>query len=130
MTPDQRELFLGEPRTAVLSTLRPDGSVHSVPVWFRWDGAHFRIVTGRGSTKHRNLARDPRATLCVDERDGIFRFITAERTVAIEDTVTRDERLALHTLYRGAEAAEKIVAAGGHEAMVLLLLTPARWVSG
>lgn len=56
--------------------------------------------------------------------------MTAEGTVQVEDRVTRDERLALHTLYRGAEAAEKVVAAGGHEEMVLLLLTPERWVTG
>lgn len=63
MTPEQRDSFLREPRTAVLSTLRSDGSIHAVPVWFRWDGERFRILTGRDSVKRRNLARDARATL-------------------------------------------------------------------
>ncbi|MBA4180968.1 MAG: hypothetical protein C0506_10305 [Anaerolinea sp.] len=128
MTPDQRDAFLRQPRTAVLCTLRRDGGIHSVPVWFRWDGAELRIITERGSAKHRNVVRTGRATLCVDERDGHFRYVTVEGPVRVEDIVTRDERLALHTLYRGPEAAEKVVAEGGHEKMVLLVLTPERWL--
>ncbi|MBI5287502.1 MAG: TIGR03618 family F420-dependent PPOX class oxidoreductase [Chloroflexi bacterium] len=128
MTPEQRDAFLREPRTAVLSTLRANGSIHSVPVWFRWDGSALRIITDRGSAKHRNAVGSGRASLCVDERVGHFRYVTAEGPVRVEDIVTRDERLALHTLYRGPEAAEKIVAQGGHEKMVLLVLMPERWL--
>lgn len=128
MTPEQRDAFLRQPRTAVLSTLRRDGGIHSVPVWFRWDGDEFRIITERGAAKHRNVVRDSRASLCVDERDGRVRYLTAEGRVRVEDIVTREERLALHTLYRGAEAAEKVVAPGGHEKMVLLILRPERWL--
>ena len=128
MTPPDRDAFLRQPRTAVLSTRTPSGQVHSVPVWFRWDGRAFRVITARGSAKHRNAVRTGRATLCVDERVGRVQFITAEGTVSVEDTVSREERLALHTLYRGPEAAEKVVAKGGHEDMVLLLLTPERWL--
>lgn len=128
MTPEQRDAFLREPRTAVLSTLRRNGGVHSVPVWFRWGGDEFRIITERGSVKHRNVVRNSRVSLCVDERAGRVRYLTAEGLVRVEDTVTREERLALHTLYRGPEAAEKIIAQGGHERMVLLLLKPERWL--
>ena len=122
MTPEERERFLGEPRTAVLSTLRRDGGIHSVPIWFRWVGDVLRMLTDRGSAKHRNLQRDNRATLCIDERGGSFAFLTAEGTVEVEDTVTREERLELHIHYRGREAAERVVDQGGHERLVLLLL--------
>lgn len=128
MTPEEREAFVQQPRTAVLSTTGRDGSIHAVPVWFRWDGTAFRIITERGSAKHRNVVRNPRATLCIDERDGRMRYVTAVGSVRVEDEVTREERLALHTVYRGAEAAEKVVAQGGHEKMVLLVLTPERWI--
>jgi hypothetical protein len=43
--------------------------------------------------------------------------------------VTYGERLALHTHYRGAEAAKRVADAGGHEGMVLLLLKPERWMA-
>lgn len=128
MTPAERDAFLREPRTAVLATTGRDGRVHAVPVWFSYDGAAFRIITERGSVKHRNAARAGRAALCVDERDGVFRYVTAEGPVTVQDPLSYEERLALHTLYRGPEQAKAIVDRGGHEKMVLLVLTPERWI--
>ena len=124
----QRDAFLIQPRTAVLSTLTRDGRIHAVPVWFRWEAGAFRIITGRGSAKHRNVVRSGRASLCIDEREGTISYLTTEGTVRVEDTVSKVERLALHTLYRGREAAQKVVDRGGHEGMVLLIITPERWL--
>ena len=124
----ERDAFLNQPRTAVLSTIGKDGRIHSVPVWYRWDAGAFRIITGRRSAKHRNVVRTGRATLCIDEREGLMRYSSAEGPVRVEDVVTKEERLTLHTIYRGPDAAQKIVDRGGHEAMVLLVLTPERWI--
>jgi PPOX class probable F420-dependent enzyme len=126
--PDDREAFLNRPRTAVLATTGRDGRVHAVPVWYRWNGEVFRVITERGSVKHRNAVRSGRATICVDQRDGPFRYVTAEGPVTVEDTVTYQERLALHTLYRDPETAKTIVDRGGHERMVMLVLRPERWL--
>ena len=128
MEANERDSFLSEARTAVLATTGQDGRAHAVPVWFRYCEGAFRIITERGSQKHRNIERTGRATLCVDERDGSFRYITVEGSVSVIDAVTPDERLALYSHYRGRDRAEKVVAKGGHEKMVLLLLTPERWL--
>jgi len=125
-----RDAFVREPRTAVFATTGRDGRVHAVPVWFLWDGAAFRILTDRGSAKHRNAARAGRATLCIDDRDGRFEYTTAEGPVTVQDPVSYDERLALHTHYRGPEAAKKVVDRGGHERMVMLVLRPEKWLGG
>ena len=125
-----RDAFIREPRTAVLATTGRDGRVHAVPVWFLWDGAVFRILTERGAAKHRNAVRSGRAALCIDDRDGRFEYTTAEGPVTVQDPVTYDERLALHTHYRGAEAAKKVVDQGGHERMVMLILRPEKWLGG
>lgn len=128
MNPTERDAFLREPRTAVLATLGRDGRIHAVPVWFSYDGELFRIITERGSVKHRNAARTGRATICVDERSGGLRYVMAEGPVMVQDQVSYEERLALHTLYRGPERAREIVDRGGHERMVMLLLRPEKWI--
>ncbi len=128
MADDRRETFLRRPLTAVLATTGRDGCIHAVPVWFRWTGRVFEIITERGSVKHRNAARTGRAALCIDERDGSFAYLTAEGPVTVADSVSYDERLALHTLYRGTEQAKAVVDGGGHEKMVMLRLLPERWV--
>ena len=64
--PDAVLAFLAERHLATLSTLRPDGSIHVVPVGFTWDSANgiARVITRSGSAKVRHLTRpDQRATL-------------------------------------------------------------------
>ena len=125
MTPEERDAYLSQPRNAVLATTSPDGRVHAVPVWFRYTDGVLLIITERGSVKHRNAARAGRGALCVD--DGKFAYVSTEGPIEVQDSVSYEERLALHTLYRGAEAAKRIVDQGGHERMVILRLRPERW---
>ncbi|MFF5772050.1 PPOX class F420-dependent oxidoreductase [Streptomyces californicus] len=68
MTEDAWRAFLSEgTRTAKVSTVRADGSPHVAPVWFLLDGDSVVFNTGKESVKGRNLARDGRVSLCVDD---------------------------------------------------------------
>jgi PPOX class probable F420-dependent enzyme len=51
---------------ATLTTLRPDGSPHVVPVGFTWDPHALvaRVITSGSSRKARNAAAGTRAVLC------------------------------------------------------------------
>lgn len=70
--PDAARAFLAERHLATLTTLRPDGTPHVVPVGFTWDGAArlVRVITDGASRKARNVAEadgDPvrgRAVVC------------------------------------------------------------------
>jgi PPOX class probable F420-dependent enzyme len=57
---------------ANLATLNRDGSIHLVAMWFLWDGEGVTIPTSRKTRKARNLARDPRATVMIDDSRGGF----------------------------------------------------------
>jgi PPOX class probable F420-dependent enzyme len=59
--------FLSAPRNAVVGTVDPDGSPHLTPVWYHYTGDCVYFFTRPDSRKVRNLQRDPRVTLCVDE---------------------------------------------------------------
>jgi PPOX class probable F420-dependent enzyme len=55
----------------VLATLRRDGVVDAVPMWYALDGDAVVLATGSRSRKVRNLEADPRATLVLhDSRPG------------------------------------------------------------
>lgn len=60
------EQFLRERHLATLTTLRPDGTPHVVPVGFTWDGCRglARVITSSGSRKARNVAGGGAAVLC------------------------------------------------------------------
>ncbi len=64
LQPEVKSL-LSRPNFAHLSTLMPDGSPNTTPVWIGLDGDHILIGTGEESLKARNLRRDPRLSLSV-----------------------------------------------------------------
>jgi PPOX class probable F420-dependent enzyme len=57
---------------ANLATFNSDGSIHLVGMWFLWDGEALLIPTNRQTRKARNVERDPRATVMIDDSKGGF----------------------------------------------------------
>ncbi|MEU4483096.1 PPOX class F420-dependent oxidoreductase [Micromonospora sp. NPDC023966] len=96
-------------RTGKLATVRADGSPHVAPIWFVLDGDDLVFNTGRSSVKGRNLARDPRAALSVDEERPPYAFVTVRGPVTVIDdpveSLPWSTRIAAR--YMGAERAEE-----------------------
>jgi PPOX class probable F420-dependent enzyme len=57
---------------ANLATFNEDGSVHLVAMWFLWDGEAVLSPTSRATRKAKNVARDGRATVMIDDSRGAF----------------------------------------------------------
>jgi PPOX class probable F420-dependent enzyme len=57
--------LVDRPNFAHLSTLMPDGSPQSVPVWVGREGERIVVCTGEGSLKATNTRRDPRVALSI-----------------------------------------------------------------
>ena len=127
MTPGQRAQFAAKPQGAVFATVDDKGRTHAVPVIYLFEDGEFMVITERGSKKHRNAAASGRASLCMNGWPQ-FRYVTVEGPVRVEDVVSYETRLRLHTHYRGEEAALKATADGAHERMVALILTPEHWL--
>ena len=87
--PDEALAFLAERHLASLTTLRPNGSPHVVPVGFSWDdAAHVvRIITFEPSTKVSNVLRGSRYA-AVSQVDG-GRWLTLEGAVTGTDEPQR-----------------------------------------
>src|SRR5437868_8989823 len=81
MTPDEIHAFLGHgTRTAKLATSGPSGQPHVMPVWFVLDGAEMVFTTWSDSVKGRNLRRNPRAAVIVDDEVPHMRSSTSVDT--------------------------------------------------
>jgi PPOX class probable F420-dependent enzyme len=72
-------------RTGKLSTVRADGSPHVVPMWFLLDGDDLVFTTENDTVKARNLLRDDRAALCVDDQRPPYSHVIVEGRVEISD---------------------------------------------
>jgi len=132
MTDDQRRAFLAEgARTGVLSTTRADGSPHAAPIWFVLDGDVPVFNTGRDTLKGRNLRRDPRAVLTVDDATPPYSFVTVTGRVEISE----DPGELLHWAtviarrYMGPDRAEQFGRRNGVPGELLVRLVPEQVVA-
>ncbi len=64
LKPELKQL-IDRPNFAHLSTILPDGSPQSAPVWVGREGDRLLICTGEKSLKGRNTRRDPRVALSI-----------------------------------------------------------------
>ncbi|MDV9189396.1 PPOX class F420-dependent oxidoreductase [Streptomyces sp. SR27] len=86
MSGDQWRAFVSEgTRTGKLATVRDDGSPHVVPIWFLLDGDDIVFNTGKDTVKGRNLARDGRASLCVDDDTPPFAFVSLRGRAELDE---------------------------------------------
>jgi len=96
-------------RTAKLSTVRADGSPHVAPIWFVLDGDDLVFNTGETSVKGRNLARDGRVALCVDDDRPPFDFVVLQGRARISEDPGELKHWAarIGARYMGEERAEE-----------------------
>ncbi|GLV81997.1 PPOX class F420-dependent enzyme [Streptomyces lavendulae subsp. lavendulae] len=86
MTQEEWRAFVSHStRTGKLSTVREDGSPHIAPIWFVLDGDAFVFNTGKNTVKGRNLARDGRVALCVDDDRPPFSYVVLQGHAEISE---------------------------------------------
>lgn len=79
MTDPKISAFLGAgTRTGKLAYAGADGRPLVAPVWFVVEDGALVFNTGKNTAKGRALARDPRATLCVDLEEPPYAFVQVQ----------------------------------------------------
>jgi PPOX class probable F420-dependent enzyme len=97
----------------VIATVRPDGSPHMVPVWFRWDTGAVTIWTTETRVWVCNLLRDPRVAFSVQTFEEPYPAVMMRggATVATaNDTATTEEIRAITRRYIVPEGVEGYIA--------------------
>lgn len=110
MTEDQWQAFVSKgTRTGKLSTVRADGSPHLAPVWFLLDGRDVVFATGEDTVKGRNITRDGRVALCVDDDAPPFSFVVLQGRAETSADMTEMRHWAtrIAARYMGEDLAEQ-----------------------
>lgn len=97
-------------RTGKLATVRADGRPHVAPIWFVLDGEDLIFNTWHESVKGKNLQRDGRVALTVDEEASPYAFVLVEGTVEITDDDLEESKkwaTRIGGRYMGEERAEE-----------------------
>jgi PPOX class probable F420-dependent enzyme len=82
--------FLEQEPIVWLSTVRPDGAPHLVPIWFWWDGEGILVFSKPDAQKVRNLRANPSVMLALGDPDEDFDVGLFRGTAEIIDRPTRN----------------------------------------
>jgi nitroimidazol reductase NimA-like FMN-containing flavoprotein (pyridoxamine 5'-phosphate oxidase superfamily) len=136
MTAAEREQFLAQLHVGVLSVaVQGDAEARraplAVPVWYGYQpGGLVSVATGRSSRKGLAIRAAGRMTLCAQDENPPYRYVSVEGPVVIED-LDPAERLALARRYLGTPGGDNYVADNpdpdGEDMMVRM--RPEHWLS-
>lgn len=83
--PDQFLDLFSKPAFAHLATLMSDGSPQLSPLWVDYDGKYILINTAKGRIKEKNMRRDNRVAIEVQDPDNPYRYILVRGKI-VEET--------------------------------------------
>jgi PPOX class probable F420-dependent enzyme len=132
MPPHEVHGFLSHgTRTAKLATSGPDGQPHVMPVWFVLDGEELVFTTWDESVKGRNLRRNPRAAVIVDEEVAPYAFVHIRGRVTLSEDLEELLRFttAIGGRYMGADRAGEFGRRNAVPGELLVRLRPQRVIA-
>ena len=119
--PSELESFLALPNAAVVATLQPDGSPHSVATWYDWEDGRALLNMDVERVRLAHIRRDQRIALTVLGEDWGMHVSLLGRVVEIYDDVDLADIDRLARRYSGAPFARR------DRGRVSAWLLPDRW---
>jgi nitroimidazol reductase NimA-like FMN-containing flavoprotein (pyridoxamine 5'-phosphate oxidase superfamily) len=132
MNQAEREQFLAEVHVGVLSVAQGDGrGPLTIPVWYSYQpGGLVGVSTGRGTRKASAIGAAGRFSLCAQDEQPPYKYVTVEGPAVIEEAELA-ERLELARRYLGTEDGDAFMAANpgtpGEE--IIIRMTPETWLT-
>jgi PPOX class probable F420-dependent enzyme len=75
LTPEQTKRFIESVSFAHIATTNKDGSPQVSPVWIEHDGAHIVVNSEQSRLKVRNVKRDPRVAISIQDPENPYAYI-------------------------------------------------------
>jgi len=74
-TPEKFKDLFTKVAFAHLATSMADGSPQVTPVWVDYDGTHVRVNSDKGRVKDKNMRRNKRVALSIQDPDNPYRYL-------------------------------------------------------
>lgn len=103
---DEVAAFLGQPHFAKLATLDADGTPRLIVAWYHFDGQDLLITSFAHHQSVKNIGRDPRVTLLVEDRQNPYRFATVKGWAELAEDEAMEETRRHALRYVGPERGE------------------------
>jgi PPOX class probable F420-dependent enzyme len=128
MLDDKQCALLDKQAFAKLVTLMADGHPQATVMWYRRDGDTIRMMAPASAVKTKNLDRDPRATVVIDDPESGYNYVElrCQCEVVHDDSAAREDLHRIASRYIGAEKAPEFVAGLDDAPRVLFIFHPFR----
>jgi PPOX class probable F420-dependent enzyme len=125
---NQQEItaYLAASHMAVMATIHRNGHPHLTPNWYRYDGQVLTFVTRNDRLKYRNLQRDHRISVCIDDAPAASNDVVISGTATCHDQDIWDEARRIIERYRAPDQVDGYLARWKTEPRVLITVTPER----
>lgn len=87
------EQLLKAKNFVVISTKRPDGTIHAAPAWIDLQDGRPVLNSAKGRAWPTNLERDPNVTLTVQNLENPYEYVTIRGRVAEQSSEGADEHI-------------------------------------
>ena len=130
MTKDEiRSFLLQGTFTGKLGTINKNETPHVVPIWYTLDEEDNIIFnTGGNSAKAKNIRRDNRVRLCVDDQKPLYSFVTIDGIAEINSNANQKELFKwakiIAARYMGNDKAEEYGIRNSSEDELLIKIKP------
>lgn len=112
MTPDELTAYLDEQKVINVATIGPNGRPHLAPLWYYPHESGIATWTYGSSQKAKNLERDPRATVLIEDGDAYDKLrgisIEADVEVITDTPVVTQMGIKLTQRYAGAKPGDPV----------------------
>jgi PPOX class probable F420-dependent enzyme len=101
---DEIRRLLDGPNFGVLATLNPDGGPQTSTMWVGRDGDDVLFSTVAGRRKHKNLQRDPRASVTIIDAADPYNYVELRgKVISMDEDVGRAFDTGLSWKYDGKD---------------------------
>ena len=132
MSESERKEFLAGMHVGILGLERPDGPPLVVPVWYSYEpGGEVEVLTSASSMKGRLAKSAGRGSLCAQQEDLPYKFVTVEGAIEI-DEIGAGDRTAIESMairYLGDELGRAYAQGDVADDEIRIRMRPDRWFS-
>ncbi len=122
---EEQRVLLEQVTFAKLATVGPTGAPESMVIWFRLEGDEIRMFSPANLRKVRNLQRDPRVSLVIEDRDDPYHYleIRSRAEIISDPSLVGPEMNRIATRYIG-EQSGPYLSVRPPESRVLIVVKP------
>ena len=132
MTESERQEFLAGMHVGVLGIERPDGPPLVLPVWYSYEpGGEVVVLTSASSSKGRLAAAAGRASLCAQQEELPYKYVTVEGPIEIDalGADAHDAVVPMAIRYLGDDMGRAYAAGSDTADEIRIRIRPERWFS-